>query len=143
MFGKSAQKRRGFSKRNCRKFHKGSLGTILWAAMDGRLLVDFGQASQKNNKNGFRKAFRKPFFALMGKFILKCYKKWKYSTFYSAVRRIAFRMRRADVQSTAAAIKSSGFFSKMEIAPCGHTARQCWHLQHPHQPKRSNSFICG
>ena len=39
--------------------------------------------------------------------------------------------------------ESSGFFPKIEIAPCGHTARQCWHLQHPLQPKRSNSFMYG
>jgi hypothetical protein len=37
----------------------------------------------------------------------------------------------------------SGFLSKMEIAPTGHTARQCWHLQQPRQPNRSNDFIYG
>ena len=39
--------------------------------------------------------------------------------------------------------ESPAFLSKIEMASCGHTARQCWHFQQPFQPYRSKAFISG
>ena len=66
------------------------------------------------------------------------------ATFLSRYRRQARRVV-INASNTGAGVDRlfSGRWPKMEIAPTGHTARQCWHCQQPPQPNSVTGAICA